>query len=81
MENFLYAIKNAKRMKFVDIDFDLFRYAMEASEGDLLITHDDLLGIVYYYLFSDLSKEISWKSVKDKITKEKFDELVSKYGI
>lgn len=67
MENFLYTIKNARKIRIVDIDFDLFRYSMDAVAGELLITHDSLLGVTYYYLFHDSSKKYrdpSWKSVK-----------------
>ena len=65
MKNFLHAVKNARDIKVVDIDFDLFQYSMYAVKGDLLITYDDLLGIMYYYLFSDLRKcEPSWKNIK-----------------
>lgn len=66
MEYFLYAIRNAKEIKTVDINFDLFRYSMDATEGDLLITYDELLGIAYYYLFRDGSMkcEPSWKNIK-----------------
>lgn len=66
MENFLYAIRDAKEIKIVDINFDLFRYSMDATEGDLLITYDELLGIAYYYLFRDTPKkcEPSWKNIK-----------------
>ena len=66
MENFLYAIRNAKEIKTVDINFDLFRYSLDAAVGDLLITYDALLGIAYYYLFRDVSKkcEPSWKNMR-----------------
>ena len=65
MENFLYAIRNAKEIKTVDINFDLFRYSIDAAAGDLLITHDSLLGMTYYYLFQDVSKKYdpSWKNL------------------
>lgn len=66
MENFLYAIRNAKEIKIVDINFDLFRYSMDATAGDLLITYDELLGISYYYLFRDVPKKCdpSWKNIR-----------------
>ena len=66
MENLLYAIKNAKEIKIVEIDFDLFQYSIGASVGDLLITYDVLLGIVYYYLYHSSTKKYdsSWKNVK-----------------
>lgn len=65
MENFLYAIRNAKEIKTVDISFDLYRYSLGAAAGDLLITHDSLLGMTYYYLFQDVSKKYdpSWKNL------------------
>lgn len=57
MENFLYTIKNAKEIKIVDINFDLYPHSLKTDTDDLLITYSSLPGIVYCYLFQDVPKK------------------------